>query len=247
VQAAREARRREAALERERKAALMQRLFTQGTYGESTKTTEIGEVPVSWEVVQLEEVVQRTQYGLSIAGKAVGAIPILRMNSLSDGGIAADDLQYVDLDHATLGQFRLNKGDLLFNRTNSYELVGKTGLFELDTTFVFASYLVRVTLLLDKTEPGFFNAYLNWTPTQMRLKAMASRGVSQSNINATKLVSLLVPLPTLAEQRTIAEVLRACDDQIAMLEREVAAHDELFKALLEELMTGRLRAMELIN
>lgn len=247
VQTAREARRREAALERERKAALMQRLFTRGTRGEPTKTTEIGEVPVSWEVVRLDEAVQRTQYGLSIAGKAAGAIPILRMNSLSDGGVAVDDLQYVDLDCATLEQFRLNKGDLLFNRTNSYELVGKTGMFELDATFVFASYLVRVTLLLDKAEPAFFNAYLNWTPTQMRLKAMASRGVSQSNINATKLISLLVPLPALAEQGTIAAVLRACDEKIAALEREAAAHDELFRAVLEELMTGRLRATELIE
>lgn len=241
VQAAREARRREAALERERKAALMQRLFTQGTRGEPTKTTEIGEVPVSWEVKRLEKAVKRTQYGLSLAGKAIGSVPILRMNSLSDGGIATDDLQYVDLDQATLEQFKLNKGDLLFNRTNSYELVGKTGLFELDATFVFASYLIRVTLLLDKAEPAFFNAYLNWTPTQRRLKAMASRGVSQSNINATKLASLLVPLPSLTEQRTIAEILRACDEKIAALEREAAVHNELFKALLEELMTAKRR------
>ena len=67
---------------------------------------------------------------------------------------------------------------------------------------------------------------------------LASRGVSQSNINATKLKDFLIPLPSCPEQKIVADILRACDAKIAALEHEASLHDELFRAMLEELMTG---------
>ncbi|WP_129629410.1 restriction endonuclease subunit S [Candidatus Oscillochloris fontis] len=241
AQAAAQTRRRAAELERERKAALMQALFTKGTRGAPTKMTEIGEVPEGWEVVKLGEAIQGTQYGLSIRGEVAGSYPILRMNNLTGGQVVPEDLQFINLESATFAQYRLAKGDLLFNRTNSIEHVGRTGMFDIDGDYVFASYLVRVIPDYEKAEPAFLNYYLNWSSTQCRLKGMASRGVSQSNISASKLSTLAIPIPPLAEQREVAEILRACDAVIAGLERETALHEELFRALLEELMTGRVR------
>lgn len=247
VQAAKEAREREIALERERKATLTVRLFTRGTRGELTKQTSIGTMPDSWQVKTVAELSDPLQYGLSLRGESTGTYPMLRMNNLDDGIVVARDLQYVELKATELVKFRLNDGDILFNRTNSADLVGKSGLFELDGDYVFASYLVRVAPKREQVVPGFLRSYLNWDATLGRLRAIATRGVSQSNISAGKLASFLVAVPFLEEQETIAQVIRACDAKITALERENTLLDELFRALLEELMTGRLSvaAMEL--
>lgn len=247
LQKASGARRKELQLERERKAALMRHLFTHGTRGEARKTTEIGKLPESWEVASLGTVATQAQYGLSLRGNKTGTYPILRMNSLSDGGIDTSDLQYVELNAEILRSFKLNKGDLLFNRTNSFELVGKTGLFEAEGDYVFASYLVRVSVNADSAVPAFINEYLNSSTTQRRLKMMASRAVSQSNISASKLKGFTIPLPSLDEQEEISKVLRACNNKVTALEQETARLDELFRAMLEELMTGRLPTQPLIE
>ncbi len=247
IQKAKEARQRELELERERKAALMQYLFTHGTRNEPCKKTEIGEIPESWQVVQLKEVISQTQYGLSVRGNSEGRYPMLRMNSLVDGSVATDDLQFVDLDSETFSKFKLNKGDLLFNRTNSYELVGKVGLFNQEGNFVFASYLIRIAVDEAKLIPAYLNGYLNQKLIQRQLKTLASRGVSQSNINATKLSRFLIPLASLSEQRKIAGALQACDRKITALEQEAAFLDELFRAMLEEQMTGGLSALPLVE
>lgn len=246
IQKAKEARQRELELERERKAALMQYLFTYGTRNEPTKQTEIGEMPESWQVVKLKEGISQTQYGLSVRGNSVGRYPILRMNNLLRGTVTVDDLQYIDIDLETFYKFKLNQGDLLFNRTKSYELVGKVGLFDREDDFVFASYLIRISVNNDRLLTAYLNAYLNWRVTQQRLKMLASRGVSQSNINATKLSQFLIPLASLSEQNQISDILNASDRKIQALEKEISTLDELLRAMLEELMTGRLSTQPLI-
>jgi type I restriction enzyme S subunit len=232
---------------RELKRSLMAHLFTYGPVPVDEadrvplKKTEIGSVPEHWRVVGLGEVSVQAQYGVSKRGEAHGGYPILRMNNLQGGRVNFDSQQYVDLDAKTLAKFRLRKDDLLFNRTNSYELVGKTALFDLDGEYVFASYLVRLVTDATVLNPRFANYYLNAGPTQARLKLMASRGVSQSNINATKLKSLLIPLPPLPEQEGLVNVLQMADKKIDAEEDRRQALNILFKTLLHDLMTGKVR------
>lgn len=126
---------------RERKAALMQHLFTHGTRGEPHKQTEVGEMPESWRVVRLGEVLLQTQYGLSLRGSSAGSYPIIRMNNLLDGRVNSSDLQYVELSSREFQKFRLNQEDIVFNRTNSHDLVGKTAIFDLDGDYVFGLIL----------------------------------------------------------------------------------------------------------
>lgn len=247
VQRAKEARRRELALERERKAALMEHLFTHGTRGEPTKQTEIGEIPDGWRTAKIDSTLRLKQYGLSVRGSGTGTVPILRMNNLVEGKIEPTNLQWVDLDARTQAAYMLRPGDVLFNRTNSQDLVGKTGLFDHDGAFVFASYLVRLTFDESVAVSPFMNAYLNLASTQRRLKGIASRGVSQSNISAGKLGNFLVPVPSLDEQREIATVSVTLDKKIRALTREEVLLNEFFQATLEELMTGRLSAIPLIE
>jgi type I restriction enzyme S subunit len=226
---------------RELKQSAMRQLFTRGLRGEPQKETEIGPVPESWSVVPLGQCLTAAQYGLSVRGEETGRYPILRMNCQVNGQVVFRNLQFVDLDDKTFAAFRVNDGDLLFNRTNSYELVGRTAVFRHTRDAVFASYLIRLTLDPRKFQPEFLNYYINQPHVQAALKALASRGVSQANISASKLKEFRVPKPHLAEQHDIAALLQTIDRKITVHERKRATLQELFKTLLHQLMTGQIR------
>ena len=228
---------------REVKRSLMQRLFTYGPGAKpaTTKDTEIGQIPEHWEVVKLGQALQSTQYGLSVRADSTGQYPMLRMNNLVDGRVETSDLKYVDLPQKDFAKFRVQVRDVLFNRTNSYELVGKTAIFDIDGNFTFASYLIRLITDLSRLLPEFLNYYLNWDSAQRRLKMLATRGVSQSNISATKLKQFVIGLPPPEVQEEIACILATADGKIAAEEQRKAALQALFKSMLHQLMTGQTR------
>jgi hypothetical protein len=90
-------------------------------------------------------------------------------------------------------------------------------------------------------------AYLVMGASRDRVRSMARRAVAQSSINRGNVKSLPLPIPSIEEQQQISSVLRACDKTIALLEKESTLLDEFFRALLEELMTGRLSVTALIE
>lgn len=230
----------------ELKRATMTHLFTRGLRGEAQKETEIGLVPESWRVIRINDVALATQYGLSVRGQPQGRFPILRMNCQDDGRVVFRDLQYVDLDESTFEAFRLWPGDLLFNRTNSIEHVGRTAIFEGQHDAVFASYLVRLRVDASRCVPEFLNYFMNRREVQKDIKRLASRAVGQANINATKLRTVTFPLPpTLDEQREIVAILDAIDRKIALHRQKRAMLEELFQSLLHKLMTGNIRVSDL--
>ncbi len=236
---------------RELRKSLMKHLFTYGPISVAQsdhvqlKNTEIGGMPEEWGVMLLGECLETTQYGLSIRGEKSGRYPIIRMNNLSEGRVVMDDAQYVDLNESQLSKHKLNNDDILFNRTNSHELVGKTSIFDIPGDFVFASYIVR--LVTDKTKllPEFLNYYANWEATQTRMKFLASRGVSQSNISASKLKTLKVCVPPMEDQRRTAGILRRLDDVLRVARDEVLTQGRLCSSLLDSLMKGKIRVNNL--
>ena len=236
---------RSVAVAQDLKQATMQTLFTRGLRGEEQKETEIGPVPESWKITAIDDVAATTQYGLSVRGQASGAYPILRMNCQEGGKVHYRDIQFVDLDSESYDRYRVRPGDLLFNRTNSIELVGRMAIIEDDRPAVFASYLVRLVVDTNRCIPEFLNHFMNWPRTQEEIKKLASRAVGQANINATKLRTVLFPLPVLDEQREIVANLDAIDRKIDLHRRKRAVQEELFKALLHKLMTGEIRVGEL--
>lgn len=235
-----------ASIAHELKRAALNELFTCGLHGGLQKETEIGLVPDGWDVVAIGDVAVRTQYGLSVRGQARGEFPILRMNCQEDGCVVFRDLQFVDLDKESFDAFRLEVGDLLFNRTNSIEHVGRTAIFEDEREAVFASYLVRLSIDQKRCLPRFLNYYMNRSEVQADIKRLASRAVGQANINASKLRTVLFPLPPcLKQQREVVEVLDAIDKKITVLRRKREVLEELFKSLLHKLMVGEVRVADL--
>ncbi len=247
VQTAIEQQARLIALTRELKSALMRKLFTEGLRGEKQKQKEIGLVPESWNVVKLDELLSVTQYGLSVRGDSEGKHPILRMTNQASGKIVGDNLQYVNISASEADKFRVARGDILFNRTNSFELVGRTAIFDLQGDFVFASYLIRMRTIAERLNPFFLNWYFNWNETQARLKSIATRAVSQSNISATRLRTFVVPLPTMQEQTEIVSQLNTIDQKIEVHMQKKTLLEELFRTLLHQLMTAQIRVNEVAD
>lgn len=209
---------------------------------EPRRETELGELPASWRVGPLGEFLSKTQYGASVKGTSSGGQPILRMTNQVNGRISSANLQYAEVPARDLENFRVQRGDILFNRTNSFELVGRTAIFDLDGDYLFASYLIRLQTLKAVLDPFFLNAYLNAHETQRRLKGIATRAVSQSNISASRLRTFVVPVPPLDEQRKIAMILDVVQRAIEHQDRLLALTMELKKALLQKLFTQGLRS-----
>jgi type I restriction enzyme S subunit len=203
--------------------------------------TELGALPNSWRVRPLGDLIDEAQYGISVKGADEGSCPILRMTNQVNGRISPQKLQYANVSAHDVEKFCVKRGDILFNRTNSFELVGRTAIFDLEGEFVFASYLIRVRTKPTELDPFFLNLCLNSSETQRRLKSIASRAVSQSNISATRLKGFPVPVPPLSEQRKIAAVLGLVQRAIEQQEGLIALTTELKRALLHKLFSEGLR------
>ena len=228
----------------ELKKTLMHKLFTEGLHNEPQKQTEIGPVPESWEVVPLGDVLLIAQYGMSVKGNPEGRYPILRMTNQINGQIMANKLQFVEINAPDFQKFKVERGDILFNRTNSLELVGRTAIHDIDGDYVFASYLIRLRTDGTKLNPFFLNLHFNRDETQVLLKSIATRAVSQSNISATRLKGFPVPLPRLPDQAEIVECAAAFDAKIDLHRTKLAVFQDLFRTLLHELMIAKVRVHE---
>ena len=159
----------------------------------------------NWKIKKLGEVVQ-TQYGTSKkATSIVGKFPILRMNNITySGEMDYKDLKYIELSDSEKEKFLLKKGELLFNRTNSKELVGKTGLFNLDIPMAFAGYLIRIkpsNLIHSK----FLLFFMNSEFMKKLLYNKAKNIVGMANINAKELEDFSIILPPIELQNKFAE------------------------------------------
>lgn len=196
-----------------------------------------------WPVRRLGDVLRIAQYGLSSRGERSGDLPMLRMNCQKRGRVVLDDLQYVAAAAGDVSKYLLRPGDLLFNRTNSLEHVGRTAIFTGNEKVAFASYLVRLQVDDTILVPEFLNLFLNWPPIQQFLKSMATRGVSQANISAGKLKELEIFVPPLPTQRAIAQILSGLDELLDAEERRLAALSELWEVLLQRFFAVGLRGV----
>ena len=192
------------------------------------------DLPKGWELCRLGDILIANEYGTSQkADDLNGSIPVLRMNNIkSNGEMCYSNLKYVGTNIKDLPKLYLEKGDILFNRTNSYDLVGKTGLFEENSRYTFASYLIRLRIY------GISNRYVHlcmnsnyYRTTQIEPYIVQQNG--QANYNGTKVASTLIPIPPLKEQNKI--VLK------------VYSLMQLYNALEEEIQNAKKYASQLMG
>ena len=206
------------------------------------KQTKVGIIPEDWEVVKLSEIFSKSFYGTSDSTNEIGKYPVLRMGNMQNGTLDLKDLVYLDLVEKEFKKYQLKKGDILLNRTNSYELVGKISLFDLDGDYLSASYIVAYRPNFKVLNSIFINNLLNTTYFQNKIRTIATKGVSQANINPTSFKEVInIPLPPLKEQEKIAEILTTWDEAITK-QTELLGAKELIKiALMQKLLSSEVR------
>ncbi|MBC3803997.1 restriction endonuclease subunit S [Acetobacterium fimetarium] len=191
-----------------RKAAILHQAFT----GELTKKwRKVNGVGMeSWSVKPLSELCTSFQYGTSKKSLTSGKVVVIRMGNLQQGEIRWNNLAYTD-DEEDIEKYLLKKGDVLFNRTNSPELVGKTSVYRGEFPAIFAGYLIRL-----KNNDMLNGYYLNYMMNSQRAKiycnSVKTDGVNQSNINAKKIAAFEIPHCSIPEQQ---EIVRILDDLFA--------------------------------
>ena len=167
--------------------------------------------PKGWEVVTIGDIVTEVRYGTSKPAVEGGKYPYLRMNNLTaDGHLDLNDLKYIDIPDDGIEKCVVRKGDVLFNRTNSIELVGKTVVFDLQEDMIIAGYIIRVRLN-KRLLPEILSQYMNLEALKDILRSMAKGAVNQANINAQELRSIKVYIPDMELQKQFIEMKNQVD------------------------------------
>ncbi len=187
-----------------------------------------------WEVVKIRDIVTDVRYGTSKPAVEGGRYPYLRMNNLTvDGGLDLSDLKYIDIPDNEIEKCVVRKGDILFNRTNSIDLIGKTAVFNLLDDMVIAGYIIRIRLN-DQILPDVFSQYMNLETMKKILRGMAKGAVNQANINAQELQSIKVYIPDMELQRQYVEFKEEIDKSRSRIQKSLEASQELFDSLMQE-------------
>ncbi len=188
----------------------------------------------NWDVVTIGDIVTDVRYGTSRPAIEGGKYPYLRMNNLTfDGHLDLCHLKYIDIPENEIEKCIVRKGDVLFNRTNSIELVGKTCVFDVEEDMVIAGYIIRIRLN-EKVLPIVLSSYLNSTVLKDKLRSMAKGAVNQANINAQELQSIKVYLPPLDLQNEFATFVEQTDKLKSAIKESLKKLETLKKSLMQK-------------
>jgi type I restriction enzyme S subunit len=198
--------------------------------------------PKGWKIAPLGDCIESASYGTSKKASEDGeGVPVIRMGNVAyNGDMDLSDLKYIVLDDQEYHKTRLLRGDILFNRTNSRDLVGKTGIWFDDMDAVAASYFIRVRANRNKLNPFYVWAFMNMPYMKKRLFETARGAIGQANINAKELQAFKIPLADMDIQdsfeQKVAEV-RVLEQQASDL---LQKQEALFQSLLNHTFAGTL-------
>lgn len=195
----------------------------------------------SWQEKTIDELCTSLKYGTSKKSNPEGSVVVLRMGNLQNGEIDWSNLMYTD-DKDDIEKYLLKKGDVLFNRTNSPELVGKTSIYRGEYPAIYAGYLIKLDYGKDIIGE-YLNYIMNSTKAKHYCYTVKTDGVSQSNINAKKIGAFEIPVPTIEEQQEIVNILDkllAKYNKIKNLEQQLEKIELLKKAILAKAFRGEL-------
>ena len=196
--------------------------------------------PMNWPVGVIGDVLTKVQYGTSKKAHEEGdGMPVIRMGNVrTDGELVLQDLKYVMLDEVEREKYRLEEGDILFNRTNSKDLVGKTGMWRGDFDAVAASYFIVGRTDRNRVLPAYLWAYMNMQYMKRRLFDTARGAIGQSNINAKELKAFSVPLPPIDLQELFDIRLNVIHSILGQQEVAQNRAESCFQSILYRAFNG---------
>ena len=196
-----------------------------------------------WETKTIGNVCTKVEYGSATKSKNTGKIAVLRMGNIQNSRFDWEKLVYSD-DEKDNKQYLLKYNDVLFNRTNSPELVGKTAIYKSEMPAIFAGYLIRIHRKEDLIDADFLNYYLNSEIALEYGKTVVISSVNQANINGTKLKGYPIPCPPLIDQQTIVQKLDVLSAETKKLEaiyqQKIDGLEEMKKSILQKAFSGGL-------
>jgi len=241
------------------KKSMMKHLFTYGPVSPQEaenvplKETEIGPVPENWEVVRLGDLSKKNliniQFGFPSGkwnDKKIGIAQLRPFNITENGETDLSVLKYIESDK-DISKYLIQKEDIIFNNTNSEELVGKTAYWKYENDKYVLSNHMTIIRIVDKNimNAYFLAKYLHKKWSDGFYRTVCRRHVNQSSISLARLNEIKIPLPPLPTQQKIASILSAIDEKIEAEENKKKALEELFKSLLHNLMTAKIRVNQL--
>ena len=203
----------------------------------------IGSLPEHWMATRIKRVVSRVDYGISVSTESEGIYPVLKMGNIQAGEIVFSKIEFVD---EVIDELLLETNDLLYNRTNSPDRVGKAALFRgtKDDSVTFASYLVRLRVN-HRIIPEFLSYAVNCGGFLAFARKLAIPSVQQSNLNSTRYCRMLIPLPPVCEQHAICEHLDTKVEELkrvaCTIEAQIATLTSYRQSLIHECVTGQRR------
>lgn len=193
-----------------------------------------------FELGTIRDLVRDVKYGTSSKATLVGELPYLRMNNLTyDGFLDLSDLKYISLKQKEKAKYSVVKGDLLFNRTNSRDLVGKTVIYDQDHEMIIAGYIIK-SKVKEGANPYFVWGYLNSDHGKGKLKSMCKSIVGMANINAQEFQNIPIQLPPVELQNKFGLFVQTISEKKKKLYSSFNSLNDLFNALLQRAFSGKL-------
>ena len=190
--------------------------------------------PMGWEIGTIRDIVTEVRYGSSRPAVDGGKYPYLRMNNITYGGeLDLSDTKRIDIPDNELDKCTVRRGDVLFNRTNSKELVGKTCVYDRDEMMVLAGFVIRIRVK-DCILPEFLSAFLNTDFSKQMLLGMCKTAIGQANINAQELQNIGLYLPPVELQRRFIQFKKETDKSKLAIQKSLEKLEILKKALMQK-------------
>ena len=220
------------------KKGLLQKLLSEGIGHSEFKDSELGKIPLSWEVVSVEDITASHKQGYYTKDEYTGkGIYLIRITDLGNPKIDYSDMPKLPISDNDYKSFKVSKGDFLFARSGA---IGRYGIVYEDYHAVFASYLIRFTFQQDKVINEYFG-YFYETKKAINQLLSITQGSSNININANNIKSIKLVLPPLEEQKQIVEILSTADEKLEVLRAKKEKYETLKKGLLQKLLSGEVR------
>lgn len=190
--------------------------------------------PFRWSIGKIQDVVSDVRYGSSRPAVEGGKYPYLRMNNITySGELDLRDTKRIDIPDSELDKCTVRRGDVLFNRTNSKELVGKTCVYNRDELMVLAGFVIRVRIN-ERIRPEVLSAFLNMDFSKRMLIGMCKTAIGQANINAKELQNIDLYIPPIELQDQFVTLKNKIDQQKQTVQQSLEKLELLKKALMQE-------------
>ena len=192
------------------------------------------ENPMGWETGTIRDVVSDVRYGSSRPAVEGGRYPYLRMNNITYGGeLDLTDTKQIDVPENELEKCTVRRGDVLFNRTNSKELVGKTCVYNRDEMMVLAGFVIRIRVN-NQMLPDFLSAFLNTDFSKAMLLGMCKTAIGQANINAQEMQGIGIYIPPIEKQREFALFNAQVDKSKLSIQQGLEKLETLKQSLMQQ-------------